>query len=194
MLHQILALEWMTNNEDDDKMKYRGGILADDMGLGKTMEIIALILQQRLRDERKRTEVTKRRRELEQKSISFSGSSAGSSSSSSSSGVSTRASSSSSILPVALGGTLIVCVPSLVGHWQDEFEKYVGEVDTVEEEELEKEKRGAKKKTFKRRPFNVLVFHEWRDEVVVCFGHFQAIGEDRLGSFPFRLQGTLPNG
>ena len=40
--HQIAAVQWMIQREEDDKM--RGGFLCDDMGLGKTVSTVGLMI------------------------------------------------------------------------------------------------------------------------------------------------------
>jgi len=89
---------------------YRGGILADDMGLGKTVEMISLILHRKPRDDAARQNSIKSLKEFE-KGMKDKGKEA------------TKADHSN--IPMAIGGTLIVCVPSLVGHWQDELKRHV---------------------------------------------------------------------
>ncbi len=42
--HQMYALAWMANRENEPKIEFKGGILADDMGLGKTLTVLSLIM------------------------------------------------------------------------------------------------------------------------------------------------------
>jgi SNF2 family DNA or RNA helicase len=41
--HQIAAVQWMAEREEDDEV--RGGFLCDDMGLGKTITTVAFLHQ-----------------------------------------------------------------------------------------------------------------------------------------------------
>ncbi|KAK5009181.1 hypothetical protein LTR28_002277, partial [Elasticomyces elasticus] len=52
MEHQKIGLQWMM---DMEKGTNKGGILADDMGLGKTVQALALILQNKSTDPRRKT-------------------------------------------------------------------------------------------------------------------------------------------
>ncbi|CCF59268.1 hypothetical protein KAFR_0G02340 [Kazachstania africana CBS 2517] len=50
--HQRIGLKWLLNVESSKK---KGGLLADDMGLGKTVQAIALMLANRSKDKKKKT-------------------------------------------------------------------------------------------------------------------------------------------
>lgn len=42
--HQMYALAWMANRENEKDVGVPGGILADDMGLGKTLTVLSLVM------------------------------------------------------------------------------------------------------------------------------------------------------
>lgn len=48
MPHQVIGVSWMVEKEAG---KACGGILGDDMGLGKTVQLIAIMLKNRSRDD-----------------------------------------------------------------------------------------------------------------------------------------------
>ena len=52
--HQISGLEWLRYREVDPPggFDHRGGILSDDMGLGKTIQIMALLVLDKIHPER----------------------------------------------------------------------------------------------------------------------------------------------
>lgn len=98
--HQMEALKWMVAKEMEPPPT--GGILADDMGLGKTATVIALIMK------------SKEKKYMPTPSNDGSGSSDDE-----------TVDEEGGECGKPKGGTLIICPPTLIDHWEQEVMKHV---------------------------------------------------------------------
>ncbi|ETN98855.1 DNA helicase [Reticulomyxa filosa] len=102
--HQVQALQWLTEREETrDTKEPKGGIIADEMGLGKTIQMIALMLREKV-DEREKNRMGPPKKEEEEK---------------------TTTNESQDKNKLYSDGTLVICPLSVMDHWAKEIESFV---------------------------------------------------------------------